>query len=207
MNSPSYIAFAARKPFATVVIAALICAAIGAAAARVAPPRVKASIAFTVSERSRQETSDYAYDGYYAIRAAELVSDTVISWLSTPSVIKDIYEHAGIELTDQEALAAAGRAFRAKKYSSQNVVAAFTAPDAETADALAGAASHVLSELSYGLALDAGGDSLFTVTGSAPVIAPVSVSFKAAGAAGALVGAFLGFALAYVARARKDPQP
>ena len=205
MNSPSYVGFASAKPLQTAVIAALAGALIGAALAAVAPPRAKASLSFTVSAVARQATAEYAYDGYYAIRAAELVSDTLISWLATPSTIKGIHEKAGLPLTDEEALAAAGRAFRARKYSGQNVVVTFSAPDEDAAGRLAAAAGDVLAARAEELALSSEGSSLFRAVASPPVIASASTSPKAAAAAGALVGAFLGFALAYAARA-KNPR-
>jgi len=204
---PSYVAFSAAKPFRTVLAAAFLGALLGAALSSAAPPRVKVSMSFTVSEQARQETADYAYDGYYALRAAELVSDTMISWLSTPSVIRDIHAAAGEGLSEEQALAAAGRAFRAKKYSSQNVVITFSARDEDAARRLADAAADLLAMRSAGLVLSAKGDSLFRATASSPVIARVSTPPRAAAAAGAFVGAFLGLALAYVARAKKDPQP
>ena len=207
MNSPAFVGFASAKPFRAVLIAALLGALVGAALASALPSRVKASLSFTVAQQARQETADYAYDGYYALRAAELISDTMISWLSTPSVVKEIHAAAGLDLSDEEAFAAAGRAFRAKKYSSQNVVVSFTAPDEASARKLASAASDLLAARTAGLTLTAKGDSLFHVTASAPVVAPAAASPRAAAAAGASVGAFLGLALAYLARTKKDPQP
>lgn len=207
MKSPSFVGFASAKPLQTIVIAALVGAPFAVALASVAPVRLKVSMAFTVSEQARQETADYAYDGYYALRAAELVSDTMISWLSTPSVVKQIHEEAGLELTDAEALGVAGRAFRAKKYSSQNIVVTFSAADEESARKLAASTSDVLAARAAGLVLSASGDSLFRTTASMPVVAYASTPPRVAAVAGALVGAFLGFALAYFARVKKDPQP
>jgi len=207
MSSPSYVGFASAKPLQTIILAALAGVLLGAAFASVTPSRVKASVSFTVAQQARQETADYAYDGYYALRAAELISDTMISWLSTPSVVKEIHAAAGLDLSDEEAFAAAGRAFRAKKYSSQNVVVSFAAPDEDSARKLADAASDLLAERAAGLTLTAKGDSLFHVTASSPVVAPASTSPRAAAAAGAFLGAFLGFSLAYFARMKKDPQP
>jgi len=205
--NPSYVGFASAKPFKTVVIAAVAGALLGAALASVAPPRVKASLSFTVAQQARQETADYAYDGYYALRSAELISDTLISWLSTPSIVKEIHATAGLGLTEEEALAAAGRVFRAKKYSSQNVVVSFSASDEDAARKLAAAATEVLAARASGLVLSSTGDSLFHVTGSSPVVARASTPPRAAAVAGAFIGAFLGLSLAYFARAKKDPQP
>lgn len=192
------------NPFKTVLIAALAGAFLFAAAASVLPKRTKVSLAFTVAQQARQETSDYAYDGYYAIRAAELASDTLMSWLSTPSVVREIHAAAGLALSDAEALK--GRAFRARKVASQNVVVSFAAPDADAARKLSEAAFAVLAPRVSTLARAADGESLFVLAASEPVVAGTSVAPKAAGAAGLLIGVFAGLLLAY-ATARKNPQP
>jgi hypothetical protein len=207
MNLATYLAFVSKRPLRAVIAFAAVGAAFGAAFAAAVPARAKVSLSFTVAQQSRQETADYAYDGYYALRAAELVSDTVISWFSTPSVIRDIHAEAGLGLSDEEALAAAGRAFRARRYSGQNVVLTFSAADADEARALADAAAKIASAKADALALTSKGETLFRVSASAPVIAAVKADPRAATAAGLSVSAFLGYALAYVARGRKNPQP
>lgn len=183
----------------TTVAAALLFAALAAAL----PSRAKVSLAFTIAERTRQDTTDYSYDGYYALRASELVADTLISWLSTPSIIKEIYAAAGVDATDAEVFSAAGRAFRAKKFSSQNVVVSFSAESEAVADRLAVATANTLSNKADALVVTSAQSPLFSVTASQPVIAFTGFSPFRAGLAGAFVGAFLGLMLLYVASERK----
>ena len=57
------------------------------------------SISFAVNRTSRQETTDFQFDGYYAIQAADLFSKTIVSWFSTPSILLEMYRNAGIEPT------------------------------------------------------------------------------------------------------------
>ncbi len=185
------------KPHQAIFATAIAVALLFGAVATTLPPRVKVSLSFTVAQQARQETADYSYDGYYVIRASELISDTLISWLSTPSVIKEVYDAANVPLSDTQAYAAAGRAFRAKKFSSQNVVVTFEAPDTVVAAKLATAASKTLSTRADGLVTSSTDDSLFSVTGAEPVIAEAGVPPKRAALAGAFVGAFIGLALAY----------
>ncbi len=192
-----------------VLLALLLCAAVGGlgglALSKMLPPSARVSLAFTIAEQARQETADYSYDGYYSLRASELVADTLISWLSTPSVIKDIYAGAGVAIGDDQAFAQAGRAFRAKKLSSQNVVVSFSAPDAATAAKLAAQTSKILSERAARLALTPKDQPLFLVTASEPVIAEASLPGAASAAAGAFIGAFLGFAASYYLRGKGKP--
>lgn len=206
MNRSTIIRFFVSEPFKTVLLFAIIGGLAGFSLAKLMPPSARVSLAFTIAEQSRQETTDYSYDGYYSLRASELVADTLISWLSTPSVIKDIYAASGIAIGDDRAFAEAGRAFRAKKLSSQNVVVSFSAPDAAVAAKLARQTAVILSERAARLALSPKNESLFLVTASDPVIADASLPLPAASAAGLLVGAFFGFASSYYVRGRKSPQ-
>jgi len=198
---------ALANPLLSILLFAAVGGLVGLALAKLAPTTARVSLDFTIAEQSRQETADYSYDGYYSLRASELVADTMISWLSTPSVIKDIYAGAGEAIDDRRAFAEAGRAFRAKKLSSQNVIVSFSAPDDAAAAKLAEQTSEILSDRAARLVLSPKDQSLFLVTASEPVIAETSVPAPAAAAAGLLIGAFLGFAAAYYARGRKSPQP
>lgn len=193
-----------KNPALTIICLAAAGALFGAALAMSMPGSAKASLSFTVAQQSRQATSDYAYDGYYGLRAAELVSDTLISWLAAPSVVKEIYAESGHPISDKEALSVAGRSFRAKKSSSQNVIVSFSASDESTSADLAASTSKILSERAERLVLSADGASLFDVSASAPVIAEAGVEPRAAGFAGLIVGAFAGLLIAYFSAAKRE---
>ena len=195
------------NPLKTIILTAAAGAVLAAAVASYAPPVTKASVSLTVIPQMRQETADYAYDGYYAIRAAELVSDTLIGWIATPSAIKEILIAESGSFNEADAMTGAGRMFRARKLSPQNVVVTFSAMDESAAARRAEAVTQVLSTRASGLAVSAEGDPLFHVAAAAPVVAKVPRSLAAAAAAGLLIGAFLGFALAYLGRMKKNPQP
>ncbi|WKZ28871.1 MAG: hypothetical protein QY323_05075 [Patescibacteria group bacterium] len=184
-------------PVRAVLASAAAAALLFAAVAGTLPPRTNVSFAFTISQQARQETSDYSYDGYYALRASELVADTMISWLSTPSVVKEVFADAGIQRTDSEIRAISGRVFRGKKYSSQNVVVAYAASDAETAAKLYASLSRHVSERARTLVLSPEQETLFIVSASEPVIAETRIPPARAALAGAFVGAFIGLACAY----------
>lgn len=193
-----------KKPLLTIIYPAVAGAFFGSALAMSLPESTKVSLSFTVAQQSRQATADYTYDGYYGLRAAELVSDTLISWLASPSVVKDIYAESGHPISDKEALSVAGRSFRAKKSSSQNVMVSFSAPNESISADLAASTSKILSERAEHLVLSADGSSLFNVTASTPVIAEAGVEPRAAGLAGFIVGAFLGLLIAYFSSAKHE---
>jgi hypothetical protein len=205
MKLPSYVGFASAKPLHTVILGALVFAILGAALASAAPLRQEVAIDFIVDQRARQATTDYAYDGYYALRAAELFADTLISWFSTPSFVKAVHERANRPL--DEFMPLPTRMFRAKKYSGQNVVVRFIDPESSGDSGLAEAIIAEASARTASMNPDADGGPTFEVTAAEPVRSPANMPPLRGGLAGAFVGAFFGLALAYVARAKKDPQP
>ena len=99
------------------------------------PDYYKVSIAFGVKSINRQSTTEYQFDGYYAIKASELFSQTIISWFLTPSVLVDIYDQADIdpEITSLEQFTSR---FKTKQYSAQNFVVIFKERDKSTAPVL-----------------------------------------------------------------------
>jgi len=132
-------AFIRTRPLSTVFVGAMLGALVAVILASCSPGSARVSLAFTIAEQQRQDTPDYSYDGYYSIRASELVADSLMSWLSTPSVIKDIYTSAGLPITDAQAFAKAGRAFRAKKDLKKRWESLSYTARREYAEALTGA--------------------------------------------------------------------
>jgi hypothetical protein len=159
-------------------------------------------LAFTVDQRKRQVTTDYAYDGYYALQASQLFTDTLISWFGTPNTVAEMYAMAGVPLPKGDAnVAAAG--FRMKRLSGQVVTARFTAPNAGAGQALSDAAAKVVEAKTAELDRDAQGDSLFVVTAAAPSITTSKLPLMTAGLAGALLGALLAYVLWFAGEEKK----
>lgn len=133
------------------------------------PDYYKVSIAFSVKSINRQATSEYQFDGYYAIKASELFSQTIISWFLTPSVLVDIYNQADIDpaITTLERFTSR---FKTKQYSAQNFVVIFQERDKVTAEKVASSIISYIETNSENLNQDANLNSIFEVSGSTPVI-------------------------------------
>ncbi len=127
------------------------------------------SIAFSINRINKQETEDYQYDGYYAIQASDLFSQTVMSWMMTPSVLLEIYERAGIDpqITSTENFISR---FKAKKYSPQNVVVRYRERDKQTAQKIADAIIAIVEEKTAAAVQTSDQKAFFEVVGSLPVI-------------------------------------
>lgn len=176
-----------RSPVRAVAGAALLGALLAVAAARAFPTRYETTLDFTIDRPVPQETADYAYDGYYALRASELFADTLIGWFSTPSFVKSVLTRTELAAADGVALPA--RLFRAKRYSSQLVVVRFSAKTPDAAAALAAAAVTEASERAAGLMPGAKGQPLFMLRAAPPVIELRRLPTERAAFAGAALGA------------------
>src|SRR3989304_5680738 len=78
-----------------IIAIALIVGILSVLIAQFLPAKYDASVALNVIRVNREETSDYQYDGFYAIQASNLFAETIVSWLETPAVVKENYEQSG----------------------------------------------------------------------------------------------------------------
>lgn len=134
-----------------------------------AEPQYVASLSFTVNRINRQETADYQFDGYYAIQASDLLSQTLLSWFLTPSVLLEIYQRAGLDPHIDSINELTGR-FRARKFSPQNLVVNFSELDPVSAEKLAQAIGEVVKERAHALNQTSEGQAIFEVVPATPVI-------------------------------------
>lgn len=177
-----------KNPVLSVLIVAIACGLVGVVLSKVLPSKHEASIAFTIDHRELQASEDYAFDGYYALRASEIFADTVVSWFNTPSVHARILELARgfIETELPESLN-----FRVKKFSSQNVVATLKDRDAERLEHLAQTTVGVITSRASELNKNADGNSIFVVSAEKPIIYAKALPPAKAGIIGFLLGAVI----------------
>lgn len=158
------------------------------------PVRYQASISFAVNRISRVASGEYQYDGYYAIQAADLLSQTVVSWFSTPSVLREVYERAGLT-TPIESLSALPRRFKTRKYAAQNIVVTFRESTDERANKIAQAVTETMQNRASALNQTADEQALFEIVGSKPVIVRQPPAVALTVLAGASVGFLAGLAV------------
>lgn len=136
------------------------------------PTRFGSSQSFAINRINRDTTSDYQFDGYYALQAADLFSQTVVSWFSTPSVLQEVYQQANLD-PEIDSLSSLPSRFKVKKYSSQNIVVRVTERDNARLTKVTAAVKQVMEQKAAQLNQDPNGKSQFTIVGSAPVMAPI----------------------------------
>ncbi|XOU94740.1 MAG: hypothetical protein ACNFW9_01605 [Candidatus Kerfeldbacteria bacterium] len=127
------------------------------------------SISFSINRLNHQTTGEYQYDGYYAIQASDLFSQTVMSWMLTPSVLLEIYSQAEIDpqITSLEEISSR---FKAKKYSPQNIVISYKERDYDTAEKISSAIITIVEAKAKTSNTTTDDEALFDVKGTIPVI-------------------------------------
>lgn len=155
------------------------------------------SIAFNINRTAKQKTTDYQYDGYYAIQASNLFAQTIMSWLMTPSFLLEIYQQAGVE-PNIDYLDKFANRFETKKFSPQNVAVRFKERDEATAQKISQSIIKTIEAKAVESNKTSEGDSLFSVIGSQPVIVPYKMDIKIVTAVGLIVGLLLSCFLAYL---------
>ncbi len=135
------------------------------------PIRSSVSTSFAVNRVNKEPTPDYQYDGYYALQAADLFAQTVVSWFRTPAILQEMYQQANLDPAIQSIDGLPAR-FRVKKYSAQNIVVRFSETDDTRATQFAAAMAKVMSERAEQLNQSADHKSLFAISATKPVIAP-----------------------------------
>lgn len=167
------------------------------------PKKFDVSVSFTINLTNKQNTLDYQYDGYYAIRASELLGDTIISWFLTPSEVLAIYQQAEIK-PPQENLIKLTRRFKTTKFSGQNIVVRFSETDRDKAEKIAQALSNYLEVKAESLNKDSNGKSLFDIVASKPVTVETDRKILLNGILGLIAGLIISLSLIIIKEGRQE---
>ncbi|MBI4426638.1 MAG: hypothetical protein HY567_03595 [Candidatus Kerfeldbacteria bacterium] len=198
--------FARRQPLGWGIVAVVVVAAFTWSYAR--PVTYTNSISFSVNRINKEATTDYQYDGFYALQAADLFAQTVVSWLQTPSVLVEIYDRAGIS-SNAAPLRTLTSRFKTKKYSAQNIVVTYSTPTEEEGQRIAKALTDVLSARTAAVNRTAAGEALFEVPAAKPVVVKATPDPWLVGVLAVVIGVTLSIFLIplvdYLARAQPRP--
>ena len=159
--------------------------------AKFLPVKYDASVALNVIRVNREETGDYQYDGFYAIQASNLFAETIVSWLETPAVVKEIYEQSGKKDAVLSLSDFAG-AFKAKKLSSQNITVKFSSKTEEEAKMLASSLVSVVAKKSQASLETSKKEAVFEIKSADPVIVKRTYDAAITFFAGLITGLALG---------------
>lgn len=109
------------------------------------PKNEVVSVDITVPLPKRAATSNYEYDGYYALQAVDLFSNTLASWFKSPDFVARIHSKAKVPL-ETKSIRNLEKIFVVKKVSGQLITVTFSAKDEKQANDLGEAISINLKE-------------------------------------------------------------
>ncbi|MFH0852927.1 MAG: Wzz/FepE/Etk N-terminal domain-containing protein [bacterium] len=159
------------------------------------PITYDASVSITIKRVNNPETSEFQYDEFYAIQASDLVSQTVVSWLATPSVVTEIYQRADLDPAIKS-LNDITRRFTTRKLSSQNIVVKVNEESEEVARKLAAAITEDISTRVAQLVTTTDDQASFEAQASKSVVVENRIDSVLYGIIGLIAGFFIGLFLA-----------
>jgi len=155
-----------------------------------------ASLLLNISRTETQSTADYRYDQFYRLQADEKFAETIVEWLKSPGVAKDIFEKAGVE-SDKKSMRQLGKSLQAEKLSSEIVSVKFSTQTEDEARKIAGALASVASEKTKGLNSETRDPNWFAVNMTNLVILKNTQDLRINLGIAALIGIFIGMLLAF----------
>ncbi len=183
-----------RRPVPVLLVAAVVGGLVALGLGLRQPVRYQTSISFAANRLNKTSSTEYQYDGYYAIQAADLFSQTVVSWFSTPSVLIEVYDRAGLK-SSPDSLTSLSRRFKTKKYAAQNIVVTFSEESRERAEKVAAAVTVTMQERAASLNQTADRQAFFEIVGSTPVIVEAKANLPVQTLAGLVAGFLVALAL------------
>lgn len=145
----------------------------------------------------KADSTYYQYDGYYALQASDIFSQTLLSWFVTPSVLLDVYTKARVDPRITSLGQLNGR-FRAKKLSAQNIIVQYTEKERTTAEKIAAAIAEIVQQRGNALNTNPQGTGTFSVVPAQPVVvetkpnAPLNAAVAFVGSAILVFAVFTG---------------
>src|SRR3989338_973583 len=149
------------------------------------------SLSLTISRAGTQNSADYKYDSYYALKASDEFGSAVEGWFKTPEMAQAINKQAGLDL-GAPSLASLSRRFQAVKISPTTVEVRFGAISANDAKNISLAIANVAGARADLLNTKSNQGVAFTVIGGEQVIAADPFNFWQDALLGLIIGLVFG---------------
>jgi len=149
------------------------------------------SLSLTISRVGTQNSTDYKYDSYYALKASDEFGSAVEGWFRTPEMAQIIYKQADLSI-DVTTLAGLSRLFQASKISPTTVEVRFGAANENDVKKISRAIAGVAAAKADLLSAKSNQGVAFTVIGGEPVIATNYFSVWQDALLGLIVGLVFG---------------
>lgn len=149
------------------------------------PEKYVAVMDLNITRAGQAESKEYDYDGFYRLQADEKFAETVVWWLGSPRIAKEICRLAEVSQCP------AG--YSAKKLSSQYLQVNFSPKNSEDAEKIARSLVEVIGEETSNLNLKQKKVDWFEVQGNLPDVQKVKISLEKLLIGAFLLGCFFGF--------------
>ncbi len=153
------------------------------------------SLNLTISRSGAQQTQDYRYDNYYALKATDEFGNTVAGWFKTPEMAQAIFKKAGLDSSLPQNFNVLSRQFKAAKISPNSVEVRFGAKSEAEAGNLVRAAGLAVSEKTNSINASSQQSISFLVAAGEPVIIRNAGLVWRNVLAGFLIGLAVGFSI------------
>lgn len=100
---------------------------------------------YIVSLTERESSTNYRFDGFYALQATDLFTTTLANWLTTPETIVMTYQTAGLALPTNNARQLS-RLVQAEKAAPQLIRVVVAAPQRDQAQKIAASLQEVMKQ-------------------------------------------------------------
>lgn len=161
------------------------------------PKSYLASTTLTVNKASAMKQSQvnyYLYDNYYNVQSSALFSQIVVSWFSSPAVVKAIYEKADVSLPDisQGKLA---KTFKANREEPSTIKVSLVGTNKEETTNLMNAAADVIQTNTNELGRQ-DKENVYDIVKFAPLVTDNSPNLALNTIIGLIIGFIVGIILA-----------
>ncbi|HBO17006.1 MAG: hypothetical protein UR69_C0001G0031 [Candidatus Moranbacteria bacterium GW2011_GWE2_35_2-] len=149
------------------------------------PEKYVAAMDLNITRVGQAENKEYDYDGFYRLQADEKFAETIVWWLKSPRIVKEICRLA--EISQCSAV------YDAKKLSSQYLQVNFSVKNSENAEKIARSLVEVIGSETSNLNLKQKKVDWFEVQGNLPDVQKVKINLEKLLIGAFLLGCFFGF--------------
>lgn len=193
-----------KRSWLFILIFSVAVAAVAGLVANQRPATYKTIMSYEIQLANRTTTPDYQYGSYYDLKGAEIFTQHAMGLLSSPAVIEEIYQQAGVPYTIDN-LSQFTSQFRTDQASAQLFNVTFSRYTESEAEKLASAMTMVLAEHITSAQQDKDGTSLFQLRPTTPVVIYQEVSAVLLAIVGLIVGKLVAIIMVYLRKYLTSP--
>lgn len=167
------------------------------------PKHYDVSMDIVTSVPERVPSKEYEFDGYYAMQAVDLFSDTIVGWFKSPGFVAQVFDRAQVQRPSKQ-LRGLGQVFVVKKVSGQLINVSFRTSSEKEAAKLADSATRVLNDSVENFNKSGDKKVAFSVLVNNPLIAQANIDPISSTLIAGLIVLMCGFNLVIIADAFKE---